>query len=94
MLFSFDVFSMGSGVLEQIGGFLIHSIPSIAMAVILGIFWSRPLFLGWIFIGIAVILTVWFNTYVRMESFLMISAPPLAAGILFLLEKRYRKRMS
>jgi hypothetical protein len=29
-----------------------------------------------------------------MESFLMISAPPLAAGILFLLEKRYRKRMS
>lgn len=88
MLFSFDVFGMEGGVLEKIGGFLIHSAPSIAMAVLLGLLWNRPFVLGWVFIGAATVLTIWFNTYVRMESFLMISVPPLAAGILFLFTKR------
>ncbi len=88
MFFSFDVFGMDGGALERIAGFLIHSAPSIAMVVVLGILWNRPFILGWIFIGAAAVMTVWFGTYVRMESFLMISLPPLAAGIIFLFVKR------
>ena len=88
MLFSFDVFALGGGIMEQIGGFLIHSAPSIVMIVVLVVFWKRPFVLGWVFAGIAVVLTIWFQTYVRPESFLIITLPPLAAGILFLLSKR------
>ena len=87
MFFSFDVFGMKAGVLEKIGGFLVHSAPSIAMAVLLGIFWNRPRISGWVFTGAAVFLTIFFNTYERAESFLMVSAPPLLAGVLFLLAK-------
>ena len=43
MLFSFDVFEMPGSLLEKIGGFIIHSLPSIILAVILILFWNNPL---------------------------------------------------
>ncbi len=41
-LFSLDVFSMDAPPLELLGGFLIHSIPSIGMLVLLAFAWKRP----------------------------------------------------
>ncbi len=41
-LFSLDVFEMEASPLELLGGFLIHSIPSIAMLVLLAFAWKRP----------------------------------------------------
>ncbi len=89
MLFSFDVFGLEGSVLEKIGGFIIHSIPSIAMAVVLGIFWNRPAVSGWAFIGASILFTVFFKTYEQMGSFLLISLPPLASGVLFLVGSKF-----
>jgi len=91
LLFSFDVFGMEGGAFEKIGGFLVHAAPSIAMAVLLGVFWNRPFVSGWVFIGAAVFLTLFFNTYVRAENFLMISLPALLSGVLFLLASKTGK---
>jgi hypothetical protein len=41
-LFSLDVFSMEGSPLELLGGFLIHSIPSIGMLALLILAWKRP----------------------------------------------------
>ncbi len=41
-LFSLDVFEMEASPLELVGGFLIHSIPSIAMSALLVFAWKRP----------------------------------------------------
>ena len=41
-LFSLDVFSMDASPLELLGGFLVHSIPSIAMLALLAFAWKRP----------------------------------------------------
>lgn len=90
MLFTFDVFSMNGGVLEKIGGFLIQALPSILMAVFLALCWNRLLVSGWIFIGVAVFFTFFFKSYSGALNFLMITAPPLAAGILFLIARRLR----
>jgi hypothetical protein len=92
MLFSFDVFNLEGDVLEKIGGFIIHSAPSIAMAVLLGIFWNRPAISGWVFIGAFVLLTLFFGTYEQMESFLVISVPPLVSGVLFLAAAQTARR--
>jgi hypothetical protein len=41
-LFSLDVFEMEAPPLELLGGFLMHSIPSIVMIVLLVFAWKRP----------------------------------------------------
>jgi hypothetical protein len=41
-LFSLDVFEMDASPLELLGGFLMHSIPSIGMIVLLIFAWKRP----------------------------------------------------
>lgn len=41
-LFSLDVFEMEASPLELLGGFLVHSIPSIAMLALLAFAWKRP----------------------------------------------------
>lgn len=41
-LFSLDVFEMEASPLELLGGFLIHSLPSIAMLALLAFAWKRP----------------------------------------------------
>lgn len=41
-LFSLDVFGMGGSPLEVLGAFLMHSIPSIVMLVVLVFAWKRP----------------------------------------------------
>ena len=92
MLFSLDVFSMGGGILAMIGGFLLHSLPSILLAVILALFWNRPWVCGWVFIGAAVFFTFWFGTYSRADIFLLVSAPPLIVGVLFLIAPLFRRK--
>lgn len=89
MLFTFDVFNMNGGVLEKIGGFLLHALPSILIAVFLALGWNRLALCGWVFIGIAAFFTFFFRTYTGAVNFFLISVPPLAAGILFLFARRF-----
>lgn len=54
-LFSLDVFDMDLSPLEAAGAFLIHSLPSIAMLILLAIAWKRPVvgFVAFLFAGLA-----------------------------------------
>ena len=42
-LFSLDVFGMQGSLLQKLGGFLVHNIPSIVMIVLLILAWKRPM---------------------------------------------------
>ena len=92
MIFTFDVFSQNGTVLEKIGGFIVHALPSILMAFFLVLCWNRLLICGWVFIGVAVFFTFWFNTYAGVTNFLMITVPPLAVGLLFLAARQLRRK--
>jgi hypothetical protein len=51
-LFSLDVFGMGASLLEVLGAFLMHNIPSIIMVIFLVFAWKRP-FVGFVVFLIA-----------------------------------------
>lgn len=86
LLFTQD--SGGSDLWQRVLAFVIQALPAIVIAVCLAIFWRRPRAGGWVFIAIAVIFTFWFNSYARMDQFLIVSLPPLAVGVLFLLVRK------
>lgn len=54
-LFSLDVFSMDAPPLELLGGFLMHSLPAIAMLILLIFAWKRPV-IGFVAFLVAAIL--------------------------------------
>ena len=56
-LFSLDVFdNPETTLLEELGGFVIHSLPSIALLALLAIAWKRPAVGFWAFLVAAVLL--------------------------------------
>ncbi|MEI6100644.1 MAG: hypothetical protein WCP73_02290 [Eubacteriales bacterium] len=86
MLFSLE--TKADGLWDRVYAFLIHSMPSILIAVFLAFCWNRPKICGWVFFAIAVFFTIWFNTYMRIDIFLLISVPPIVIGVLFLIASR------
>lgn len=88
MLFSLDVFGMGGSVLQKMAGFLIHSLPSLAIAGILALTWRKPFCSGLSFLLLAVLFTFVFGTYDRVDTFIMLSGVPGLIGVLFLLASR------
>jgi hypothetical protein len=87
-LFSFDVFQSDSSLLEEITGFLIHNIPTLFLILALYLSWKNSIKGGIAFIVIGAVFTIFFNTYQRWDTFVLISAPLLLIGILFLLNKK------
>lgn len=83
--FSLDV---GAGQAVKMSSFLMYALPAAVMVVLLLCFWNRSWQCGIAFFGIAVIFTLWFQTWVREDVFLMISMPPAAIGVLFMLAGR------
>lgn len=57
-MFSFDVFDMEGTLLAKLGGFVMHSIPSIVLAVFVAITWKAPLIVGIVDLVLAVAYTV------------------------------------
>lgn len=45
-MFSLDVFSMEGTLFEKLGGFVMHSIPSIILVAVLLLSWRNPLLTG------------------------------------------------
>ena len=84
-IFSLDVFSGESTILEMIGGFLIHNIPSFLLIAILVVSWKRPLIGGIVFLVFSAAFTVFFETYQMLASFLAITLPLAIAGGLYIL---------
>lgn len=87
VLLSFDVFGMNGSLLEKIGGFLMHNISAIFLIVILFYAWKKPRTGGFLFIVMSIIFTIYYGTYHRWDTFILISFPLLLSGTLFLLNK-------
>ncbi len=93
-LFSLDVFEMGGTFLEQLGGFLIHSLPSIFMIVFLVFAWRRPVigFVGFLLAGIVFLRFVIPNA--NLGNFVLFSGPLLLVAALFYADWRWRTHPS
>jgi hypothetical protein len=84
-LFGLDEFSGDAPFLEELGGFIIHSIPSIILVLILLVSWKKPLIGGSLFILFSIVSTLFFRTYRFPSTFLLLTFPFLLAGLLFVL---------
>jgi hypothetical protein len=50
LLFSFDVFEGSASIWEKLGGFVMHSLPAIGLAVVVVLAWKRPALGFWLFL--------------------------------------------
>jgi len=84
LLFGLDVFSENAPFMKKLGGFFMHSIPSIILLLILFISWKKPLIGGTLFILFSIAFTLYFRTYGSLSTFLLLTFPVLLVGILFI----------
>lgn len=84
LLFSFDVFEGSAPMWAKIGGFLIHSIPSLVLAGLLALSWRRPVAVGWVFVAFALAMTVLFHQRWDVLAYILIALPPIVVGVLFI----------
>ena len=96
-LFSLDVFGTGLGFWGSIGAFLIHSIPSILLTIILIISWKYEIVGGIVFIlaGLAYIALLFMNPefqWYMVSWSLIIAGPAFLIGILFLKNWKGKKQ--
>ena len=82
-LFGLDVFSGDAPFLEKLGGFFIHSIPSMILLLILFISWKKPLIGGSLFILFSIAFALYFRTFRSLSTFLLLTFPFLLVGIFF-----------
>ena len=88
MLFSFDVFENEAPLLEQLGGFLIHNLPALALLVILLLAWKRPAVGFWGFLAAGVALAALFTRSLSdLPNLLLFVLPVLVVAGLFYAEK-------
>ncbi|OGK18428.1 hypothetical protein A2866_05595 [Candidatus Roizmanbacteria bacterium RIFCSPHIGHO2_01_FULL_39_8] len=84
-MFSLDVFSEGGNFWEMLGGFLIHTIPSILMTGVLVLAWRRD-WLGFMtFLGAAIFFLRFLlrNPIEELGVLLLISGPMTVIALLF-----------
>ncbi len=99
--FALDAFAPGLSIWQQIGGFLIHLIPSFVLLALLIISWKWELIGGIIFIliGLGFSPFVFMTNYNRNHSvgmslgiLLMITFPFVLTGILFIVSHLLKKK--
>jgi hypothetical protein len=84
-LFSLDVFGTGASLLEELGGFLMHNIPSFAMLVLLFFAWKRPAVGFWAFLAAGVVFVIFFVRDIYAVTNLLLFVLPiwLVAGLFY-----------
>jgi prolipoprotein diacylglyceryltransferase len=100
-MFSFDAFAPGLTLWQQLGGFLIHNIPSFVLLAVLIVAWKWEKVGGIILtiLGLGLCILVFLLNYKRnhfsvansLLDTLMVAIPFVLAGILFILS-HYRKK--
>lgn len=95
-MFSLDVFEPGTSIWYQLAGFVVHSIPSIILIILLIIAWRRPKVGGIAFLVVGAILAfiVWFlaknahdiTLIFRILNSFILAGPIFLVGILFYIE--------
>ena len=100
-MFALDAFSPGRSFWEQVGGFFMGLIPSLALTIFLLIAWKWEKIGGIIFIliGLATSPFIFNHNYqmnhsvgMSLSIILMINLPFVIVGILFLLNSFLKKR--
>jgi len=91
-LFSLDVFEMDAPPLELLGGFLMHSIPSMVMIVLLIFAWKRPA-VGFVAFLIAAIMMALFSVrdIYALSNLLLFVFPILLVAGLFYVDWKWLK---
>jgi len=86
-LLSLDSFRTGVTIGQKIGGLVIENIPTALL--LLAFFWARqkPKAGGAMFLVLGTAFSFFFETYQRWDTFVLITAPLIVIGILFLLNK-------
>jgi hypothetical protein len=85
VIFSSDVFGGQQIFITKLLDFLLHSIPTIVLLLILWLAWRKPMWGGLLIILVSLIFTVLFKTYHILIQFLMISICPFIIGLLFII---------
>ena len=83
-MFSIDVFDGRTSIWNQLLDFILHSVPSIVLLLILIFTWRKPLIAGILFILLGIAMTIFFNHYHSSENFLLIDFPVILIGCSFL----------
>jgi hypothetical protein len=91
-LFGLEPFSENAPFLSKLGGFFLHSIPSLILLLILFISWKKPLLSGFLFILFSIAFTLYFRTYRFPSTFLLLTFPFLVVGILFVVLELMAKK--
>jgi hypothetical protein len=100
-MFALDAFSPDLSVWQQIGGFLMHMIPSFVLAILLFFAWRHEKWGGIIFLLIGLIFTpIIFNWNYRMNNSVWISLsvialitiPFVVVGVLFIIHDLMRRK--
>ena len=90
LVLSLDVFNGLGSISQEILAFAMHSIPAIAVAILLALSWKAPKLAGVLFLALAVFFTVFFSTYQSVSSFIVISLVPVIIGVCFLVFSQAR----
>jgi hypothetical protein len=92
-LFALDVFGEGYGLGETIIALVMHLIPTAVVLIVLAIAWRWEWVGGILFIALGVLYIALFWDRFEWPAFLIISAPLLLVGVLFLLNWFYREEV-
>jgi len=94
-LFSLDVFTEGYSFWEMVGGFLMHSLPAIAMAVIVALAWRRP-WVGFVAFLVGAIYFLRFvvrNPIESLGTMLLFSGPMAVIAMLFWADWKWKNEL-
>ncbi len=101
-MFSLDAFAPGLTIWQQLGGFLIHNIPSFVLLAFLILAWKREFTGGMIFIVLGFIFSilVYFINHYRNHFSIgrsliivaIIGLPFVVVGILFIISHNRKKK--
>lgn len=85
LVFSFDSFGGDSTFGKELQGFLVHNIPLFVLIIILVVAWKYEIVGGVLFILMFIALGIFFKSFSGNPASLIIIAPILIAGVLFIL---------
>lgn len=91
-IFAFDAFSADSTVLENILGLIMHLVPSFILMLVLFVAWKNEKLGAVLFAILAVIFTIFFNSYRELVTFAIISLPLFAISSALLLSHYFRNK--
>lgn len=85
LVFSFDSFGGDNSSGKELQGFLVHNIPLFVLIIILVVAWKYEVIGGALFILMFIALGIFFKAFSGNSASLIIIAPILIAGVLFIL---------